>query len=221
MECVCINEHSPGDTALVVPMLPSVFSCSQHHIHYYTSLFSCFEVHDSPSICRGLRSGRWTSGMCDRFRENRPDLNHFIAICRAVLFQHTSQLQMHLCRTSVIFLELWMHAPDSGATRHLSGPDFLLVSSAFAQGPCFSFCFFRMPCPLKIFLVCALCSLFRSTWESPFSCSLLWVLYNCIPTAYSTYLTHYSCESKSHAWNRCLERIGIQLLHFSNLTSIV
>lgn len=98
-----------------------------------------------------------------------------------------------------------MHAPGSGPTRHLSGPDLLLVSSAFSQGPCLSFCFFRMPRPLKIFLVRALCSLFRSTWESPFSSSLLWVLYNCIPTAYSTYLLHYFCESKSCAWNRCLE----------------
>jgi len=66
-----------------------------------------------------------------------------------------------------------MHASGSGATRHLSGPDLLLVSSAFSQGVCFSFYFFRMPCPFKILLVCALCSLFKSTRESPFSSSLL------------------------------------------------
>lgn len=45
MECVGINfhEHSPGDIALVVPMLPPVSSCSQHHIHCYTSLFLCLK----------------------------------------------------------------------------------------------------------------------------------------------------------------------------------
>lgn len=41
MECVCINghEHSLGDTALVFPLLLSVFSCSQLHMHCYITSF--------------------------------------------------------------------------------------------------------------------------------------------------------------------------------------
>lgn len=175
MECVCINghEHSLGDTALVFPLLPCFLLLTTPYALLH-NFFSCFEVHNCPSVCSSsLRSKLWTFGLHDRSREKRLDLPLFIGTCRAVLSSMPPSSSCTCTEPQSFFLELWMRAACSGGTGYLSAWGLLLVSSAFSQGVHFSFSFFRMPCPLKIFSVLALCSLLRSTRESPFSCSLL------------------------------------------------
>lgn len=147
MECVLMSMSIPWETQPLWLLRCLLFpSCSHCHIHYHTPLLSRFEVHDSPPLCSILDMALDFRHVY-RFREKGPALSHFIAICREVLFQPPgidAVLQSLRCFAGALnaCTRLW---------GYWSGQDLLLVSPAFSQGMCSPSCFFKMPCPLKIF----------------------------------------------------------------------
>lgn len=212
--CINVREHSLGDTALVAPTLPPVSSCSHCHTHHHTALSSCFGVHDQFAVSWDMAPDL---RLVYRFREKRPDLSHLIATCRAVL-SHPPAIDAPL-------QSLRQFAGALNACTRLwsyrSGQDLLLVSPAFSQGVCFPSCFFRMPCPLKIFqcMPCVHYLAVHGKTPSARACCECCTVVSQLPPLLICCIISVKAKAVhgTDAWNG----IGIQLLHFSNLTSIV
>lgn len=214
--CINVREHSLGDTARVAPTLPPVSSLSPA-IFITTHLL----FHALKSMTLHHFAVSWDMAPDFRhvykFRGKSPDLSHFIAICRAVLFHPPgidALLQSLRCFAGAL----------NACTRfwgYWSDQDLLLLSPEFSQGVCFPSCFLRMPCPLKIFqcMPCVHYSAVHGKTPSALACCECCTIASQLPPL--LICCNISVKAKAvhgtDAWNG----IGIQLLHFSNLTSIV
>lgn len=148
MECVLISVSIPWETqplwllrCLLFPPSPTAIFISIHLLFHALKSMTLHHFAVPWDMAPDFRH-------VYRFREKRPDLSHFIATCSEVLFHPPgtdAALQSLTCFAGALsaYTRLW---------GYWSGQDLLLlVSPAFSQGVCFPSCFFRMPCPLKIF----------------------------------------------------------------------
>lgn len=124
----------------------------------------------------------------------------------------TLQVQMQSFRARNACTRLW---------GYWSGQDLLLVSPALSQAVCFPSCFFRMPCPLKIFQCMPRVHYLAVHGKTPSAraCCECCTIVSQLPPLLICCIISVKAKAMhgTDAWNG----IGIQLLHFSNLTSIV